>query len=384
MTASVKKILIASDSFKGCLSSEDAGKYLGEGIKESYPEADIAVFPFADGGEGTASCINFHRGGRWKKLYVRDPLLRPVLSEYLILKNENTAIIELAMASGLELLHSSERKPLKTSTFGTGELIRDALKEGVQNIILTIGGSATVDGGAGIASALGFSFLDGHGGQIEPVTGRRLVEINKICSTAINSRLQQTKITIACDVDNFLNGEEGAARVYGPQKGADAYAVSLLERGLKHLSDLIFEETGFDADSHPGTGAAGGAALFLLAYGNGKLRSGFEIVSELTGLADSIKNADLVISGEGKIDRQTAYGKVVSSIARISAENNVPFAGACGQVEGSRESLKKELGAIELYSLSDLALSDEDSLNNAPAYLKKTGKLIGHNIIPFL
>jgi glycerate 2-kinase len=379
-----KKILIATDSFKDCLSSESAARALEKGIKEVFPGAETTVFPVADGGEGTASCINFHRGGRWKKLEVSDPLLRPVLAWYLLLEKDNTAIIELARASGLEMLHSSERNALKTSTLGTGQLIRDALDSGIERIILTIGGSATVDGGTGIASALGFRFVDRHGRQIGPITGGRLTEIDRILSTDIHPRLRETEITIACDVDNYLNGEEGAARVYGPQKGAGADAVRILEDGLNHLSALVLKETGFDADIHPGTGAAGGASLFLLAYGNGMLRSGFEIVSELTGFPGRVKKADLIISGEGKIDRQTAYGKVVSAVARMAAENKKPFLVAGGTIEGNRELLKRELKASELYSVRDLAASDTDSVENAPDYLRKIGKLIGENIIPFL
>jgi glycerate 2-kinase len=379
-----RKILIATDSFKDCLSSELAGKALERGIKEVCPGAETTVFPVADGGEGTASCINFHRGGRWKRLDVSDPLLRPVFAEYLVLEKDNTAIIELARASGLEMLHSSERNALETSTLGTGQLIRDALDSGIGRIILTIGGSATVDGGTGIASALGFRFVDRHGRQIRPVTGGRLREIDRILSNDIHPRLRETKITIACDVDNFLNGEEGAARVYGPQKGADADAVRILEDGLKHLSALVLKETGFDANSHPGTGAAGGASLFLLAYGNGMLRSGFEIVSELTGFPGRVKKADLIISGEGRIDRQTAYGKAVSSVARNAAENNKPFLVAGGTIEGDREFLQQQLGARGLYSVRDLAASDTDSIENASDYLRKIGKLIGENIIPFL
>ena len=378
------KILIATDSFKDCLSSESAGKALERGIKEVCPDAETTVFPVADGGEGTASCINFHRGGNWKRLEVGDPLLRPVFAEYLVLGKDNTAIIELARASGLEMLLSSERNALETSTSGTGQLIRDALDSGMERIILTIGGSATVDGGTGIASALGFRFVDRHGRQIKPVTGGRLREIDRILSNDIHPRLRETKITIACDVDNFLNGEEGAARVYGPQKGADADAVRILEDGLKHLSALVLKETGFDANSHPGTGAAGGASLFLLAYGNGMLRSGFEIVSELTGFPGRVKKADLIISGEGRIDRQTAYGKVVSSVARNAAENNKPFLVAGGTIEGDREFLQQQLGARGLYSVRDLAASDTDSIENAADYLRKIGKLIGENIIPFL
>lgn len=374
------KILIAPDSFKDCLSSEQVAGFLGEGITDVYPEADITVFPVADGGEGTASCIYFHRGGRWKRVRVSDPLYRPVLSDYLILEDENTAVIELARASGLELLSRGERDALKTSTFGTGELIKDALDEGLKKIILTIGGSATVDGGAGIAAALGFRFIDKDGKNIEQITGGKLYAISNINIDGLHPLFRETEIIIACDVNNLLNGEEGAARVYGPQKGADAGAVALLEKGLIHLSALVAHKTGFDADKHPGTGAAGGASLFPLAYGKGMLRSGFGIIMELTDFMDEILKSDLVISGEGKIDRQTAYGKVVSSIASLSVKNNIPFIVTGGIAEGDKELLKRQFEARELFSVRDLALSDDDSFDNAPGYLRQIGMIIAKNI----
>lgn len=376
-----KRILIAPDSFKDCLSSRDVALFLGEGIKEVLPEAGITVFPVADGGDGTASCIHFHRGGSWKDLVVNDPLYRPVTSQYLELKDENTAVIELARASGLELLDRRERNALETSTFGTGELIRDALDGGIKKIILTIGGSATVDGGTGIASALGFRFTGKDGRDIMPVSGGRLSGISGINSDNLHPLFREAEILIACDVQNVLNGEEGAARVYGPQKGADEKAVSILESGLRHLSRLIFEETGFDADKHPGTGAAGGAALFLLAYGKGKLCRGFDIIMELTSFLDAVEKADLIISGEGKIDRQTAYGKVVSSIAAIAAKKQIPFAGVGGIIEGDKETLRQKLNAIELYPVRQFASNDADSFSNAPEYLRRIGSVIAENII---
>jgi glycerate 2-kinase len=379
-----KRILIATDSFKDCLSSGSAGRALETGIKAACPDAETILFPVADGGEGTASCINWHRGGRWKRVAVSDPLHRPAFADYLVLDEDNTAIIELARASGLELLPSSERNALETSTFGTGQLIKDALDEGMERIILTIGVSATVDGGTGLAAALGFRFVDRHGALIDPIKGGRLMELDRILTTGIHYRLRETEIMIACDVDNLLNGDEGAARVYGPQKGADAVAVAILEKGLKHLSKLVFRETGFDADRHPGTGAAGGASLFLLAYGKGRLHGGFDLVAELTGFPERVKKADLIITGEGRTDRQTAYGKAVSCVGRMASGNDVPFMVVSGSIEGDRESLKRELRAAGVFSVRDFAASDSDSIENAPEYLRKIGRLIGETIIPFL
>ncbi|MFO7922847.1 MAG: glycerate kinase [Bacteroidales bacterium] len=391
---STKKILIAPDSFKDCLSSADVARFIGEGIRQSAADAEITFFPVADGGEGTASCIAFHRGGRWRELTVNDPLHRPVRSEYLLLEDEKCAVIELARASGLELLTPAERNALMTSTFGTGELIRDALDRGVKKIILTIGGSATVDGGTGIAAALGFRFTGKDGRAVKPCGGN-LTEIANIdtgnpfppfgekdasgltgLSTGVHPGLRDAEIIIACDVQNILNGPEGAARVYGPQKGADKKAVGTLEKGLSHLSALVLRDTGFDSDKHPGTGAAGGAALFLMAYGRGELRGGFDIVDEMTGFSEAVTATGLVITGEGKIDTQTAYGKAVSSVAGITRKAKKPLILVGGLLDGERKVLKDQYGAAGIFSLMDLAADKDDSIRNVPEYLKR----IGYNI----
>lgn len=380
MKNKIFNILIAPDSFKDCLSSEDTARFIGEGILQCYPEANITIFPVADGGEGTASCIAYHRGGRWKELTVNDPLNRYIKSNYLILQDEDTAVVELAGASGLELLKPYERNALKTSTLGTGELIKDALDCGLNRIILTIGGSATVDGGTGIAAALGFRFYDNCGNELTPC-GEDNVKISRIDKTSIHPGLSNAEIIIACDVKNLLNGDEGAARVYGPQKGADEEAVKMLEKGLENLSSLVMKDTGFDASKHPGTGAAGGASLFLLAYGNALLRGGFDIVMELTGFAEAVRSAGLVISGEGKIDSQTAYGKVVASIAEVASREKKPLILVSGILEGELQVLKEQYGATEIFFLMDHAGSREDSITNAGIYLKKTGQQISEYLL---
>lgn len=375
MPTGTLKILVAPDSFKDCLPSAEVARSIGKGISNSDSSAAVTLFPVADGGEGASEIIKFHCGGTWKEMVVNDPLHRPVRSGYLVLEDGKTAVIELAGASGLEMLAFHERNALKTSTLGTGELIKDALGNGLRKIILTIGGSATVDGGTGIAHALGFRFFDIDDRELIP-SGEMTVNIHRIDNSNVHPGLADAEIVIACDVQNILNGSEGAARVYGPQKGADERAVKILEEGLMHLSLLIYGQTGFRADDHPGTGAAGGAALFLLAYARGVLKPGFEIISELTGFEDAVRRADLIISGEGRIDRQTTYGKLVASVASIARNNMKPFVAVAGVIEGDREGLKKDLGAIELYSLNDLASGNEDSIKNASAYLEETGRLI--------
>ena len=375
MPTGTLKILVAPDSFKDCLPSAEVARSIGKGISNSDSSAAVTLFPVADGGEGASEIIKFHCGGTWKEMVVNDPLHRPVRSGYLVIEDGKTAVIELAGASGLEMLAFHERNALKTSTLGTGELIKDALGNGLRKIILTIGGSATVDGGTGIAHALGFRFFDIDDRELIP-SGEMTVNIHRIDNSNVHPGLTDAEIVIACDVQNILNGSEGAARVYGPQKGADERAVKILEEGLMHLSSLIYGQTGFMADDHPGTGAAGGAALFLLSYARGVLKPGFEIISELTGFEDAVRRADLIISGEGRIDRQTTYGKLVASVASIARNNMKPFVAVAGVIEGDREGLKKDIGAIELYSLSDLASGNEDSIKNASEYLEETGRLI--------
>lgn len=379
MTNKKLSFLIASDSFKDCLPSQYIAHFLGKGIREIYPRNQISIFPVADGGDGTASCISFHRKATWIERIVSDPLGRALKAKYLKLEKENTAIIELASASGLELLSSDERNALETSTTGTGELIRDALDKNVRKIILTIGGSATVDGGAGIAEALGFRFLDKNRKIITPVRGKDLKNIHHIETHEVHPLFWKAEVIIACDVQNILNGPDGAARVYGPQKGAGKEAVKVLEQGLKQLSELLFEETGFRADDHPGTGAAGGAALFFLAYGKGILNKGIEIIAAMTGLEEAIKKCDIVITGEGKIDRQTAFGKVVSYVSFMAHKHKKTLIGVTGLIEGDKRNTREAFGMKELYSIRDLAMNDKDSITNAPAYLYRIGKNIAEN-----
>jgi glycerate 2-kinase len=275
------KILIAPDSFKDCLPAIEVAQSLADGIRERLPGAEIHLFPTADGGEGTASCLYYHLGGEWVKVIVNDPLHRSIEASYLALDQGKTAVIEMAAASGLELLSKKERDPLKTSTLGTGEMIRHAIQQGAGRIILTIGGSATVDAGTGLAKALGFRFTDHTGNEVQP-TGGNLPQISGIDYKHVLPNLKQTEIVIACDVQNILNGPHGAAIIYGPQKGATPEAIETLKQGLENIASLVYKDSGFNADTHPGTGAAGGTALFLMAYGNARLVKGFDLIASMT------------------------------------------------------------------------------------------------------
>ncbi len=365
-------ILIAPDSFKDCLPAIDVTRALCNGIKSVKKNIKVILFPMADGGEGTTEILNYHTSGRWQMIEVHDPLFRKIKSRYLILNDRNTAVIELAKASGLELLKSIERNPLHTGTLGTGELLRNALDQGMDEVILTVGGSATVDGGTGIASALGFRFYDEKDREFLP-TGGTLSKIHRVDTSHLHNRFKHVRWTIASDVQNYLNGAEGAARVYGPQKGADAVAVEQLTEGLEHLTKIIKNDASFDPDKHPGTGAAGGAALFLMAYGNAKLQSGFSVLAELTQFQSAIDEATLVISGEGRLDAQTKYGKVISSIAHLVNKKNIPFIVVCGIVSDDPAAIQAALGIDFLYSIRSSADSDTDSFKNAGKYLEKIG-----------
>jgi glycerate 2-kinase len=377
-------ILIVPDSFKDCLPAMEVASSLADGIRESHPGAVIRLFPIADGGEGTASCLHHHLGGEWVDLQVGDPLNRIIQASYLMLDQGKTAVIEMAAASGLELLSKADRDPLRTSTLGTGEMIRHAMKQGAGRIILTIGGSATVDAGTGLAKALGFRFIDNNGMEIQP-NGGSLTRISRIDASHVLAELKQTEIIIACDVQNILNGPHGAAIVYGPQKGASPEAVKTLQRGLENTSRIVLRETGFDADAHPGSGAAGGTALFLMAYGNTRLVKGFDLLASMTKLHEAINTHEVVITGEGRIDSQTDYGKVVASVAEmVRKTNGKRLIGVAGRIEGHAGDIKKQYGMERLFAIRNFAKNDEDSIRNAAAYLKIIGKqvlLIWHLLI---
>ncbi len=367
--------LLAPDSFKDCLASVQVISSLLDGMKRADPSVRTILFPLADGGDGSTDVLNYHLSGRYEFIEVRDPLGRMIRSGYLRLNESETAVIELAKASGLELLQKHERDPLQTNTFGTGELIRNALDYGMRELILTIGGSATVDGGAGIASALGFGFHNKKGERFIPAGGT-LIDIHAITDTGVHPGFHGANWLIASDVRNPLNGRDGAARVYGPQKGAGPAAVEKLAEGLEHLAGLLKKETGFDADDYPGTGAAGGAALFFLAYGKAEIRSGFEIIAGMTGFDEAVRRSDAIVTGEGSLDAQTMHGKVVSHVAGLARTYDKPVIAVAGRVEGDPDALISALGLHAVYSVASLAADADDSIRNAPRYLSQIGERI--------
>jgi len=332
-------ILVAPDKFRGSLEAVEVCRAIEEGILLAFPSADITSVPLADGGEGTAEILTRQAFGTKLKAEVRDPLGRLIEASYGISKNKKTAFIEMAAASGLSLLTIEEHNPLLANTYGTGELIKHALDQGVQEIILGIGGSATTDGGTGMAAALGYRFYNEKNLLIEP-NGASLIEIQSIDSTYADPRLNAVQITVACDVTNPLTGLNGAAYIYGPQKGASPEMVKMLDNGLRKLAEIATETFGENVSQNPGAGAAGGLGAGCLWFLNAVLKDGTSIVMEQTRLGQLIENADLVITGEGKVDEQTLNGKVVKGLADYCQKSGVPLAVVCGTLQITPEQVR--------------------------------------------
>lgn len=322
-------ILIAPDKFRGSLEASEVCQSVTEGIRKAYPDAEIVSIPLADGGEGTTRILTEQSKGKFITAIVHDPLGRYIEAEYGVSGDGSTAFIEMAAASGLSLLKPWEQNPLLTHTVGTGELIVHALNAGVKKIILGIGGSATTDAGFGMAAALGYQFFDENNELITPA-GENLARIRSIRTDGMDVRIKQTHIVVACDVTNPLYGESGAAFVYGPQKGADKVMVSQLDHGLRNIAKVAAEIFDEDISEVPGTGAAGGLGAGALWFLNATLQEGVGIVMEETHIEAHVKKADLVITGEGKVDEQTLSGKVVKGLASLCQSNHVPLAVVCG------------------------------------------------------
>ncbi len=333
------KIVIAPDSFKGSLTAIEVSDAIDAGIKSAVSTASTVKVPMADGGEGTVECLVNATGGKILKEKVVGPLGDEVEASYGILGDETTAVIEMAAASGLPLVPEEKRNPMITTTYGTGQLIKAALDHGCRKIIIGIGGSATNDGGAGMAQALGVKFTDDKGEEIG-FGGAELKRIAKIDTTNLDKRIYTTEILVASDVKNPLCGPNGASAVYGPQKGATPQMVKELDEALAHFAEIIKRDLGKDVKDIPGAGAAGGLGAGLIAFLNAKLRPGIELVMESVGFEDIVKDASLVITGEGKIDRQTIYGKVPVGVAKVSKKYNIPVLAVAAVLEEEPEFFK--------------------------------------------
>lgn len=334
-------VLIAPDSFKDCMSARQVALALQNGMEQVLKGATFQIAPMADGGEGTVESLIDATGGRRIELKVMDPLMREVSSFYGITGDGTTAVIEMAAASGLELLDPSERNPWITSTYGTGQLISDALDKGCTKILLGIGGSATNDCGAGMAEALGVYFTDGQGVKLKP-GGGSLGLVEEIHMEGLNPATRGTEIRVACDVTNPLFGPEGASAIYGPQKGADPDMVLKLDKHLEHFAGLIKDQLGKEVSHIPGAGAAGGLGAGLLAFLDARLARGFDLVAETAQLEEKIRKADLVITGEGKMDAQTQYGKTPYGVALLAHKHNKPVIAVAGSLDEGAEVLYEQ------------------------------------------
>ncbi|MCC6726561.1 MAG: glycerate kinase [Saprospiraceae bacterium] len=331
------KVLLAPDSFKDCLTALAVCEAMERGVKRALPSANVQFFPLADGGEGTAEVLAWHLGGELVEVSVNDPLFRPVRANYL--RAGNLAFVEMAQASGLQRLGVGERNSLKTSTFGTGELIRHAVAHGAEEVCLAIGGSATNDAGMGMAAALGWQFLDENGKELLPIGGN-LQSVASVVAPNKQSEIENLKVVVLCDVNNPLFGPRGAAHVFAEQKGADAAAIERLDKGLWHFSDIFAKQTSGDYALLPGAGAAGGLGFGAMAFLNAQLRSGAERILQLTDFEDFVKQADLILTGEGRLDAQTGHGKLLAAICRTANRNGVPVVAICGSVEATEREVK--------------------------------------------
>ncbi|MBS8264152.1 glycerate kinase [Mesobacillus boroniphilus] len=363
------KIVIAPDSFKESLTALEAATAIENGMKKILPEASFVKVPMADGGEGTVQSLVDATGGKIITKTVTGPLGTPVDAFFGISGDEKTAVIEMAAASGLHLVPPGDRNPLVTTTRGTGELIAAALDHGVEHIIIGIGGSATNDGGAGMARALGIMLLDADGKEIGE-GGGALNSLAAVKMDGIEKRLEEVKIEVACDVDNPLTGLKGASHIFGPQKGATQDVVEVLDNNLHHFANIIRTDLGKDIEHVSGAGAAGGLGGGLMAFLSAELKRGVDIVLDATKLETHLQDADFVITGEGKIDGQTIFGKTPIGVAKTAKIHNVPVIAIAGNVASDSEVVH-EHGIDAVFSVVPGVISLDDAFKNAHTYVER-------------
>jgi glycerate kinase len=352
------KVLVAPDSYKGSLTALAVAEAIERGVRAVFPDAEVEKIPIADGGEGTVDALVVATGGRVVETEVSGPLAEPVRARWGVLGDGSTAVIEMAAASGLPLVPQPRRDPRVTTTRGTGELLRAALDAGLRRIVVGIGGSATNDGGAGMGRALGIRFLDREGREL-PEGGAPLARLERIDLAGLDPRVAAADVVVACDVDNPLTGPRGASAVYGPQKGATPAMVQELDAALGRYADVARAATGRDVSGLPGAGAAGGLGAGLLFFTPARLRPGVEIVLETTGFDERVRGADLVVTGEGRTDFQTAMGKAPVGVAAAAKRHGVPVICLSGGLgDGADDVLAKGIDAVASTAPAPMTLAE--------------------------
>ncbi len=361
------KILIASNPFKGSMNSTVAAEAIARGFRKVYPRASFDISPIADGGDGTLDAVAASVPSETVTMEIPGPLSRETQASYLLVDGGATAVIEMANSSGLVLLKASERNPMKATTYGTGLLIADALARGVRKVMVGIGGSATNDGGTGIAAALGYVFLDAKGQPVRPCGGQ-LARISRIDASKVNPLLAGTSFLVASDVTNPLLGDQGAAAVYSPQKGASPQQVTQLEAGLARLAEIVSRDLRKDFSKKPGAGAAGGTGYGLMTFAGAKLRPGFEIMAELSGLEKRIAKASLVITGEGRIDCQSVKGKAPFGVLGLARKYGKPVVVFAGGIQDEDALIKAGFAAI--VPIVDRPATLDEAMSRGPEFIE--------------
>jgi len=372
--------VLAPDSFKESMSAEQACQAMQRGVLQVFPDACCIAVPMADGGEGTVEALLRSLDGQGITCMVTGPLVTQQVSTYFaIVDYGRTAVLEMAKANGIHLLAAEQRNPMLTSTYGTGEMIKQALDRGIEKIIIGLGGSVTNDGGAGMAQALGVQFFNSTGEAIQ-VCGGNLDQINQIDISQLDARLKNTEILIASDVNNPLCGPNGASAIFGPQKGATPEMVQQLDHNLNHFADLVEASLGISIKNVAGSGAAGGLGFGLMAFADAKLQSGVELIIEQSRLAEKIAQADYVLTGEGKIDSQTALGKTPFGVAQVAQQFNKPVLAFAGLVGEGIESLF-DAGFSQIVGINPPDCSLEEALKNGEVNLEKAVSKTIKNIL---
>jgi glycerate kinase len=368
------KIIAAPNSFKGSLDGYQAAEAIRRGIQRFSPQIEVECLPVTDGGDGLADILTRSLGGEMLTAVVADPLQQKRTASFGYVRKLHTGIVEMAKASGLMLVPEGGRNPMRTTTFGTGQLIRHCLDLQAERIILGLGGSATCDGGIGAAAALGYRFLDARGNTLEPI-GKSLVDIEAIDADAVDTRIFEVSVEALCDVANPLTGPDGASYVYSPQKGADPEQVRVLDEGLGNLARVIGKDLGLDVASLPGGGAAGGMGAGVHAFFKGELKKGIELVLDILGLPQRIVGADLVITGEGRIDFQTRFDKAPAGVAGAARRAGIPCIALCGAIGENIENLHA-MGIDAVFSLCREPMSLEYAVANGAYLLEEAAEQV--------